>query len=242
MLKYKILTLTQEFDGHTSAIHPVMFYTDSDLILCDAGYPGQTEQIKTELNKYGFSASEITKTVITHYDHDHLGSLCRLKEENKNITVISSGIEAPFIQGFKKSLRLIQAEEYIKILTGKELEFGIKFANYLATIEPCKVDLTVTDGDYIIPGLRVIHTPGHTPGHISLFCEESSTLIAGDAIAAENKRLMVANPEYTLDLNTCLKSIEKIIALAPEKIICYHGGLIEDDIKNQLENILLEYR
>ena len=110
----KILTLAQESGGQTSTIHPVIFYDDSELILCDAGYPNQAGQIEAELKKYGFKPGDITKIVITHDDHDHIGSLHRKKMENQNITVISSEIEAPHIQGDKKSLRLIQAEEFNK--------------------------------------------------------------------------------------------------------------------------------
>ncbi len=232
----KILTLSQTIGSLNIIAHPVIVFDDSELVLCDAGYPGQVEQINSELNKNGFSVDDITKIVITHHDHDHRGSLSELRERNRNLIVISSEIEAPYIEGQKKSLRLIQAEELNKTLTGDELQFGIQFADYIKTIQDSKVDQTVKDGDYIIPGLRVISTPGHTPGHISLFCEDDHTLITGDALAAENGVLVIANPQFTLDPETSVESIRKIRDLAPQRIICYHGGIVEGDIQAMLND------
>lgn len=238
MLYVETLTLTQKIGSQTIDVHPVIIFNDLDLILCDAGYPNQVDQIENELNKHGFSIKDITKIVITHHDHDHIGSLNALKKKNKNLIVISSEIEAPFIEDQSKSLRLIQAEEYNKKLSGKELEFGIQFVNYLRTIQSCNIDQTIKDGDYILPGLRVVFTPGHTPGHISLFCEDSHTVITGDALAIENNKLVIANPEFTLDLENCVNSIRKILNLAPQKVICYHGGTIENEVEKLLNDIL----
>lgn len=234
----KMLTLTQKSGGYISVIHPVIFYNDSELILCDAGYPNQAEQINEELSKHGFSVKDITRIIITHHDHDHIGSLKQLKEWNRNLIVTASVTETPFIEGKAKSLRLIQAEEFNKSLSGKDLESGMQFVSYLNTIQTCSVDKQLSDGEYIIPGLKTILTPGHTPGHISLFCEESRVLITGDALAVEDSKPVIANPEFTLDIKSCIESIKKISNSAPQKIICYHGGLIEDNITNQLEEII----
>jgi glyoxylase-like metal-dependent hydrolase (beta-lactamase superfamily II) len=238
MINIKTLTLTQEIGTQTIDVHPVIIFNDSDLVLCDAGYPNQVDQINSELNKYGFSISDITKIVITHHDHDHVGSLSVLKKMNKNLMAISSEIESSFIEDQSKSLRLFQAKEYNKKLSGKELEFGVQFVKYLESIQNCDIDQTVQDGDYILPGLRVVFTPGHTPGHISLLGEDSHVIITGDALAIENSKLIIANPEFTLDIESCVKSITKILHLAPKELICYHGGTIRNGIDKLLRDIL----
>ena len=73
MLNYKILTISEEIAKQEVIIHPVIFFNDSELILCDTGYPNQIDKINEELNKAGFSIMDITKIVITHHDHDHIG-------------------------------------------------------------------------------------------------------------------------------------------------------------------------
>lgn len=238
MLNFGVLTLESTFGTKQLVVNPVIFFDDSNLLLCDTGYPDQNIQIEKQLNRFGFSIKDITKIFITHHDHDHIGSLHKLKNLNKNIEVISSSIEAPYIDASKKSLRLIQAEEFNQKLSGEDLEFGIYFVNYLNSIYNCNVDKCVNDGEYILPGLKIVATPGHTPGHVSLFDEFNKIFIAGDALALENNKLMIANPEFALDLETCIKSIDRILELHPNKIVCYHGGIIDNNINALLREII----
>lgn len=229
-LKIKTIKLVQKVGSQGICMYPCVIYDENYLILFDTGSPNQINQIEKELNKIGFSIENITHVVISHQDHDHIGSLKQLKLINQNIIVIASDIEAPYIDGTKESLRLIQAKEYNKNLKDEALVFGMNFVKYLQTIENCVVDRVVKDNDYIIPKLKVISTKGHTPGHISLFNEEDNTLISGDSIAFENDEFVIANPEFTFDLENCLKSIKKIINLNPKRVICYHGGECNNNI------------
>ena len=238
MLEYRILTINQNIGTRNITVYPTIIFNDTELVLCDSGLPNQVELIEKELFKFGYCTQDITKLIITHHDHDHLGSLKALKDKKPSIQVISSEIEAQYISGNKVSLRLLQAEEYNKTLSGDELEFGTQFYNYLKTIETCDVNRFVTDGEYLVPGLKIVYTPGHTPGHISLLLEESCVFIAGDALTIEDNKLQIANPKFTLDPKQARKSIEKIIELEPRKIICYHGGYTETNIKESLLNML----
>ena len=86
-------------------------------------------------------------------------------------------------------------------------------------------------------GIEIIETPGHMPGHISIYIKESRTLIAGDALVIEDNKLTIANPQYTLDMGEAKKSINKLLNYDIDKIICYHGGVYQTDIKEALENI-----
>ncbi|MBS5939946.1 MBL fold metallo-hydrolase [Clostridium sartagoforme] len=86
-------------------------------------------------------------------------------------------------------------------------------------------------------GIEIIETPGHMSGHISIYIKESRTLIAGDALVIEDNKLTIANPQYTLDMGEAKKSINKLLNYDIDKIICYHGGVYQTDIKEALENI-----
>jgi len=48
----------------------------------------------------------------------------------------------------------------------------------------------------------VISTPGHMPGHISLFLRETNSIVTGDAAVIENGESIISNPQFTLDLST----------------------------------------
>ncbi|WP_083189786.1 MBL fold metallo-hydrolase [Orenia metallireducens] len=238
MRMYNILTLKFDMGKDLIEVHPLLIQEGEELILCDAGYPNQLQQIELELKRCGFTMRDLTKIFISHHDHDHIGSIGQLKENNPSVEIITSEIEKPFVEGTEKSLRLIQAEEYNESLNEEEKEFGEAFANYLKTINSVKVNTIVGDGDYIAKGVKVVSTPGHTPGHQSILLESESILFTGDALAFENNRLIIANPEFTLDIDECMKSIRKISDMKLSKLICYHGGLVENGISESLSELL----
>jgi glyoxylase-like metal-dependent hydrolase (beta-lactamase superfamily II) len=86
----------------------------------------------------------------------------------------------------------------------------------------------------------VIFTPGHTPGHISLYLEKSKVLIAGDALTAQGGYLNSPNPSLTLDTHTAIRSVRRLVDLDIDTIICYHGGVVSEDANGQLRRVLQE--
>jgi glyoxylase-like metal-dependent hydrolase (beta-lactamase superfamily II) len=74
-------------------------------------------------------------------------------------------------------------------------------------------------------GIEVIHTPGHTPGHICLLLKGSNVLITGDAANASNGIMTGPNPQHTLDMTQGEASFKRLMGLKPDFIVCYHGGL-----------------
>ncbi len=235
-----VLSLIKDLGFAKSLIHPVLIKSNSELFMYDAGYPGQIEELSQEMSGYGLCLKDLTGIIISHHDHDHIGSLKDIKELNPEVEILASREETPYISGEKESLRLKQAEEYNKTLDGKSRLFGEKFTEYLRTINTCPVDRIIGNEELITEKLRVIATPGHTPGHISLLIEDKKIFLTGDALAVENDRLVLPNPQFTLDKAEALKSLEKIRGINPEEIICYHGGRFNLRIKDSLTELIEE--
>lgn len=238
MFTHHILRLVKDFGAFKSEVNPVLFIDNDERILFDAGYPGQAEDIATELARHGLAVKDLTMIVVSHHDHDHVGSLLALKMMSPAVRIVAGRSEADYVAGKKVSLRLQQAEEHNKTLTGGEREFGERFAAYLKTIDICPVDRLVDDGERLSEGVRVISTPGHTPGHISLYIEDQGIFVAGDATAVENGCLILPNPQFTLDMSRALDSIRKMQSLKISEIINYHGGIYSGDVANALAGVL----
>ena len=95
-------------------------------------------------------------------------------------------------------------------------------------MEPAPVHQTVADGD-LLPwcgGCRVIATPGHTPGHCSLYLPGLRAVVTGDAVVLEAGTPAVANPQFALDLPRAEASLQKLLALDADCWLCYHGGIL----------------
>jgi len=86
-------------------------------------------------------------------------------------------------------------------------------------------------------GIIIIHTPGHTPGHISLYLKKHRLLIAGDALFVESGMLVKAPDLVTYAQDEALLSLQKLKGYAIDSIICYHGGLYQDAVQYRLAEI-----
>lgn len=78
--------------------------------------------------------------------------------------------------------------------------------------------------------LRVIATPGHTPGHISLLDESAGILVAGDSLnGTDGTGLTGANPQYTPDMATANESIAKMAGFDYSAVLVGHGDPVVEN-------------
>lgn len=223
-----VLNIEFQFGGTADVIYPVVLADDKEVVLVDCGYTGFLPRIEQAMEREGLSCCQITRVVVTHHDHDHIGALAALKRKYPHIQVVASKTEAPYITGKKKSPRLEQAESMQKTLPEDQKAFGEAFCNILRAVEPAPVDILVSDGDTFdwCGGCEIIATPGHTPGHISLYLEKQKTVVTGDAAVLEQQELVIANPQFVLDGEKAESSLNRIKHLPAETYICYHGGVL----------------
>ncbi|SFC34225.1 MBL fold metallo-hydrolase [Bacillus sp. UNCCL81] len=242
--KIQMLSITLNSNGMTNTIHPTLIWDEEDVVLIDTGYPGQLNEFQNCFETFGVPFEKLNKILFTHQDIDHIGSLSVIVEESTNeIEVYASEIEKPYIQG-EKLLIKITPEKIAKAVASLPADttddFRKAFKNRLENPPKGKVNHIVTPGNdlTICGGITVIDTAGHTPGHISFYHKESKTLVAGDALIIENDQLNPSNPQYTYDIEQSIKSLEALLSFDIEKVICYHGGLFEGNIKERLSEII----
>ena len=94
---------------------------------------------------------------------------------------------------------------------------------------------TVGDNDEVF-GLRVIATPGHTPGHVCVFDPAGSLLILGDAMNNIDK-LAGPNPQYTADMVQAHQSVKKLAKLKFERAVFGHGEPIDKNASQEIAKL-----
>lgn len=87
---------------------------------------------------------------------------------------------------------------------------------------PRKVQ-ALEDGESV-QDLLILSTPGHTAGHVSVFHEGSGTLFIGDAAATDRGSVVRSPAAFTSDASRAEESLERIAALAPDRILFAHGA------------------
>lgn len=90
------------------------------------------------------------------------------------------------------------------------------------------------DGDEVF-GLEVIATPGHTPGHVSVFDPASGLLVAGDAINTSAGAITGPNPDFTADMATANASVAKMLeGRQITTALVGHGAPVEETAGDSL--------
>lgn len=228
-MAYKILplTITLPFGDTEETVYPTLLWDGDAVVLVDCGFIGALSLLEGELMRHGLTVEQVTGLVLTHHDHDHMGSAAALKRRNSRIRIYASPWEAPYISAREKPLRLQQAEALQKTLPPDQQAFGEAFCEMLRRVEPVEVDCLLEDGERLswCGGCRVLYTPGHTPGHISLYLEQVDSVITGDAFALENGTPVLANPQFALEPVQAEVSMEKLLSMGAKAYYCSHGGI-----------------
>lgn len=222
-------------------LNPTLIWDDETAVLIDAGMPGQSEQIRAAMSEVGVSFDKLKAVILTHQDLDHIGGLPEIRKVSTNrIEVYAHELDKPYIEG---ALPLIKTDPN-RMSKGEWASLPEEVRILYQNPPKVKVDKTVDDGQELpyCGGIRVIFTPGHTPGHISLCLKQSKILVAGDAMICLDGSLHGPVQKTTLDMNTALRSLEKFLDLDIESVICYHGGICNGNVKNQLQHLVRKER
>jgi glyoxylase-like metal-dependent hydrolase (beta-lactamase superfamily II) len=239
----EMLEISATVMGKPDTIHPVLIWDENTAILIDTGYPGQMSQIMEAIEKAGVPAQQLNRIIVTHQDLDHIGSLpVIVQEASQNIEVLANGIEKIYIQGEKQLVKITPeaiAQAVQSLPPHVPEEWRKAFQAVLENPPKADVDRTLEDGEELpyCGGIVVINTPGHTPGHISLYHKRSKTLIAADALIIIDGELMGSQPQVTYDIGLAAQSIQKLTQYDIESVICYHGGLYKGNANKRIAEL-----
>jgi glyoxylase-like metal-dependent hydrolase (beta-lactamase superfamily II) len=223
---------------------PTLLWDRQNVILMDAGLPGMVPKFFEAMALAGVPLGRLTRVIITHHDLDHIGSLKELQQNvPHHVEVMAHAEEVPYIQGERRPLKmtpemLAKMEEQMKDLPEEKRQAMQAMAESWKTLK-VKVDKTLEDGEELpyCGGIQVIHTPGHTPGHLCLYLPKSKTLIAGDALFIENGILAPSPSFINADTPAALASLKRLKQYDIANVIAYHGGLFRYDCNMRIAQI-----
>lgn len=215
-------------------IHPVTLGFDhgyliqgEGTIMVDGGAPNQARGFREALDRLSVRPDEIQLVVITHGHWDHIGSAKDIKE--------ITGAKIAVHQREKDWL-----EKSLKPLPPGVTTWGRVFAAVMAKFMPLvhipatKVDVVLGDeelslAEYGIPG-RVIHTPGHSMGSVSVLLETGDAFVGDLAMNRFPLRLSPGLPIFADDTQQVKESWRLLLEEGAETIYPAHGKAFSADV------------
>jgi glyoxylase-like metal-dependent hydrolase (beta-lactamase superfamily II) len=216
-------------------------------VLVDAGLKSTAAKVRALVTELFGKGSRPRAIIMTHAHFDHRGSLLELAEE-LGVPVYCHHQERPYLtdQASYPPPDPSVGGGMMSLLSFVYPKGPINAESYLRELPE---DGSITE----LEDWQWIHTPGHTPGHISLFREKDGVLVAGDAFVttmqesllavATQKKFVCGPPKYfTPDWGAAARSVKKLAALEPNVITTGHGhAMYGDEARKELHKLVKEF-
>ncbi len=197
-------------------------------VLVDTGIPGMAGRVRKAAAKRFGADVPPAAIVLTHGHFDHVGTLESLARA-WDVPVYAHPLECPYLDG-SSSYPPPDPGVGGGLMALLSPLFPRSPVDVKARLRPLPEDGSVPE----MPGWRWVHTPGHSVGQVSLWCEADRSLIAGDAFvttaqesayaAAVQEPELHGPPKYfTHDWQAARASVARLAALEPELVITGHG-------------------
>lgn len=217
-------------------------------VLLDTGLSTSAHKIRKVADHLFWPESTPSAIILTHAHFDHTGSLRKLADE-WDVPIYAHPLEKPYLTG---------ASSYPPPdpSAGGGLFSLLSFTFPKKSIDVAdRLILLPEDGTIpVLPGWKYYHTPGHAPGHISLFRQSDRLLLAGDAFVTTcqesvisvitQKREMHGPPKYfTYNWGSAERSVKTLAALEPQIAATGHGRpMAGEELRNALHHLADNFR
>lgn len=178
---------------------------DEEITVIDTGMPRQGQAILRELESLNINLSDIKHIMLTHHDIDHIGNVALLEKAT--------------------GAKVWASKEDIQYIYGEKSRPGIKKIISLFMKAKLPKEISPYPENGIINNLKIIPSPGHTPGHVCILFED--VLFAGDLIRTSSDKIKPMMSIMNWNESLIGESIAKIDELSFKWICPAHGVPIE---------------
>jgi glyoxylase-like metal-dependent hydrolase (beta-lactamase superfamily II) len=213
------------------------------LTVVDAGAPKYRRQLDIALRPLGRSLGDVAAIVLTHGHSDHTGFAEALREETGVPVYVHTDDESLAATGKQSDKREASFLPYLRFRHAWRLLFHLAGAGAMKP-RPIHALTTYSDGETLdVPGRpRVIHTPGHTSGHCSLWFESVGALIVGDELCTLNPFTGARGPQlmpraFNVSSAKCLDSLTKLQDISAEVVAVGHGEPWREGVAAAIERV-----
>jgi glyoxylase-like metal-dependent hydrolase (beta-lactamase superfamily II) len=179
---------------------------EPELALIDCGYAGSARRISRAITGLGRSADDLRRVIVTHGHPDHAGSAAELA-------------------ALGATVHLHPADAARLAITWRDVARRPSKGHVFSAMTPEPPGFEpIEDGDVlpVLGGLRVVHTPGHTPGSVCLYGERDRVLFVGDNLQRRFGRLSFASGLYSDDPVLARRSMSRLTSLDIDTIVFGH--------------------
>jgi glyoxylase-like metal-dependent hydrolase (beta-lactamase superfamily II) len=203
---------------NTGASNAYLVVDEAGLAIIDTGLPGSSKKLLELVHALGRRPEEITRIILTHQHPDHIGGAADLVAAS-GAEVWAHPLDTPAIEGTGK-------RDAPKGPLGVVLNMFI-----IPRLRSVKVTRPLSDGETVPVlasegGLRVVATPGHTLGHISLYLAARKLLFAGDALRHSGEKIVPSPAMFNRDQAQALRSFADLTRIEIEASLPGHGAPI----------------
>lgn len=196
------------------------------LTLVDTATEAAAPALLAEIEGGGFALSDLEQIILTHRHAGHAGG-ASVVLARRRVKVFAHAAEIPALTG---------AVEPPKTWTEK---LGRRLWPRRPPFRPLEVVVALTQGQPLraLPHWQVLHTPGHTPGSISLYQPVDRVVICGDALSNRNGTLAAPDSRRCDDPLVALASVQALARLPCEVLCCGHGPVIKSAADRAIEGL-----
>ncbi len=207
---------------------------DQGALLVDAGFPNHETHFHKALHRLGIRPDDVQLIVVTHGHADHVGSLKALKKQTRANVAIHQEDSHLLRHG------LVKIPPPVTVW-GRFLVLVLRTFSFLGRFEPVEPEIVIKGdlslGEFGIRG-KIIPTPGHTPGSVSVLLENGEAFVGDLVVNAFPMRMGLGIPAVAENVREIYVSWEKILSNGATMIYPAHGKPFPaDHLKKRLSAV-----